>query len=37
MFVLADLVGQNTGVGEGLLLRAGADGTPQVLGRWALS
>lgn len=35
MFVLADLVGQNTGSGEGLLLRAGADGAPQVLGRWA--
>lgn len=36
MFVLADLVGQNTSVGEGLLLRAGADGAPQVLGRWSL-
>ncbi|GCL61290.1 histidine phosphatase family protein [Pseudaquabacterium pictum] len=36
MFVLADLVGQNTGVSEGLLLRAGADGAPQVLGRWSL-
>lgn len=35
MFVLADLVGQNTGSGEGLLLRAGADGAPQVLGRWS--
>jgi phosphohistidine phosphatase SixA len=35
MFVLADLVGQNTAVGEGLLLRAGADGAPQVLGRWS--
>ena len=34
MFVLADLVGQNTSVGEGLLLRAGPDGAPQVLGRW---
>lgn len=34
MFVLADLVGQNTSVGEGLLLRAGADGAPQVLARW---
>ena len=36
MFVLADLVGQNTNVGEGLLLRAGADGAPQVLGRWSV-
>lgn len=35
MFVLQDLVGQGTSVGEGLLLRAGADGAPQVLGRWA--
>ena len=34
MFVLADLVGANTGSGEGLLLRAGADGAPRVLGRW---
>jgi phosphohistidine phosphatase SixA len=34
MFVLSDLVGQGTSVGEGLLLRAGADGAPQVLGRW---
>jgi phosphohistidine phosphatase SixA len=33
MFVLADLVGQNTAVGEGLLLRAGTDGAPQVLAR----
>jgi len=36
MFVLQDLVGQGTSVGEGLLLRAGADGAPRVLGRWAL-
>ncbi len=36
MFVQADLAGQGTGSGEGLLLRAGADGAPQVLGRWAL-
>lgn len=36
MFVLQDLVGQGTSVGEGLLLRAGADGAPQVLGRWSL-
>lgn len=35
MFVLSDLVGQGTSVGEGLLLRAGADGVPQVLGRWS--
>ncbi len=35
MFVLSDLVGQGTSVGEGLLLRADADGAPQVLGRWA--
>lgn len=33
MFVLADLAGQNTAVGEGLLLRAGTDGAPRVLGR----
>ncbi len=37
MFVLSDLVGQGTGVGEGLLLRAGADGVPQVLGRWTIA
>ena len=36
MFVLQDLVGQGTSVGKGLLLRAGADGAPQVLGRWSL-
>ena len=36
MFVLQDLVGQGTSVGEGLLLRAGSDGAPQVLGRWTL-
>ena len=36
MFVLADLVGRNTGVGEGLLLRPGADGAPVVLGRWSI-
>lgn len=35
MFVLADLVSQNTASGEGLLLRAGADGAPLVLGRWS--
>lgn len=34
MFVLSDLVGQGTSSGEGLLLRAGADGALQVLGRW---
>jgi hypothetical protein len=37
MFVQSDLAGQGTGSGEGLLLRAGTDGAPQVLGRWALS
>jgi hypothetical protein len=36
MFVQADLAGQGTGAGEGLLLRAGAGGALQVLGRWAL-
>jgi hypothetical protein len=36
MFVLQDLVGQGTSVGEGLLLRAGSDGAPQVLARWTL-
>ena len=33
MFVLSDLVGGNTGSGEGLLLAPGADGRPQLLGR----
>lgn len=33
MFVLQDLVAQNTAVGEGLLLRADAKGAVQVLGR----
>jgi phosphohistidine phosphatase SixA len=32
-FVLSDLAGVSTSSGEGLLLRAGADGRPQVLGR----
>ena len=36
MFVQSDLAGQGTGSGEGLLLRAGTNGAPQVLGRWAL-
>lgn len=35
MFVLSDLAGTGTSVGEGLLLRAGADGAPQVLARWS--
>lgn len=35
MFVLSDLVGGGVGSGEGLVLRAGADGTPQVLARLA--
>jgi len=34
MFVQSDLAGQGTNAGDGLLLRAGADGAPQVLGRW---
>lgn len=33
MFVLADLVGGNVASGEGLVLRAGADGRPQLLAR----
>lgn len=33
MFVLSDLVGGNLGSGEGLVLRAGAEGAPQVLAR----
>lgn len=33
MFVLADLTGQNSSSGEGLVLQAAADGTPRVLGR----
>ena len=37
MFVLSDLVGQGTSVGEGLLLRAGVDGSVQMLGRWTAS
>lgn len=37
MFVLADLVGQNTAVGEGLLLRADGAGVVQVLGRWTVA
>ena len=36
MFVLSDLAGQGTSVGEGLLLRSGADGAVQVLDRWAI-
>ena len=32
-FVLNDLTGVSTSSGEGLLLRAGSDGTPHVLGR----
>jgi hypothetical protein len=35
MFVLADLTQQNTGTGEGLVLRAGPSGAVQVLGRLA--
>ena len=35
MFVQADLVGQGSAVGDGLLLRSGKDdGAPQVLGGW---
>lgn len=33
MFVLGDLVGVNTGSGEGLVLDLGADGQPRVLAR----
>jgi hypothetical protein len=33
MFVLAELVGQNTASGEGLVLRASRDGQPEVLAR----
>lgn len=36
MFVLSDLVGGNVASGEGLLLAAGADGRPQLLGRLAI-
>lgn len=35
MFVLADLTGENTATGQGLVLRAAADGTPQLLARWS--
>lgn len=35
MFVLADLVGTGSSSGEGLILRAGADGRPQLLARLA--
>jgi phosphohistidine phosphatase SixA len=35
MFVLSDLVGTGSSSGEGLILRAGADGRPQVLARLA--
>ncbi len=34
MFVLADLVDGNVASGDGLVLRAGADGRPQLLARW---
>lgn len=34
MFVLSDLVGTGTSVGDGLVLRTGADGAPRVLARW---
>lgn len=37
MFVLADLTGQNSSSGEGLVLQAAADGTPRVLGRLLVS
>ena len=33
MFVIADLTGQDSASGEGLVLQAAADGTPRVLGR----
>jgi hypothetical protein len=36
-FVLNDLVRTSTTSGEGLVLRAGADGQPQVLGRLAIA
>lgn len=36
-FVLNDLVRTSTGSGEGLVLRAGADGRPQVLARLAIA
>lgn len=37
MFVLADLTGQNSSSGEGLVLQAAADGAPRVLGRLLVS
>lgn len=37
MFVLADLVGQNTASGEGLVLGVDAQGAPRVLARLAIS
>lgn len=36
MFVLADLTGQNSASGEGLVLRPGRDGAVEVLGRLAI-
>ena len=33
MFVLSELAGENTGSGEGLVLRATRAGTPEVLAR----
>jgi len=33
MFVLSDLVGTNTGSGDGLVLKADSSGTVQLLGR----
>lgn len=35
MFVLSDLVGTGSSSGEGLVLRAGADGRPEILARLA--
>lgn len=37
MFVLSDLVGANTGSGEGLVLDLGADGAPRVRARLAIA
>lgn len=37
MFVLSDLAHTGTASGEGLVLRAGADGVPAVLGRLAIT
>lgn len=33
MFVLSELAGENTGSGEGLVLRASRSGAPEVLAR----